>query len=46
MKALGAKNYRDIMIKLKEKFNTPSAFSDIKAWLTASGISFEDDTDE
>jgi hypothetical protein len=46
MTALGAKNYRDIMIKLKEKFNTPSAFSDIKAWLTASGISFEDDTDE
>ena len=46
MTALGAKDYRDMMKKLKEKFNTPSAFADIKAWLTASGISFEDDTDE
>ena len=42
MTILGAKDYRDMMNKLKEKFHSHSAFNDIKAWLTASGISFEE----
>lgn len=42
MTALGAKDYHDMMKKLKEKFSTSSVFADIKAWLTASGITFED----
>jgi len=42
MTILGAKDYRDMMNKLKEKFHSRSAFADIKAWLTASGISFEE----
>ena len=46
MNALAAKDYRDMMKKLKEKFPTHSAFADIKAWLTASGITFEDTDSE
>ena len=42
MTALGAKDYHDMLKKFKEKFSTSSAFADIKAWLTASGITFED----
>jgi hypothetical protein len=44
MTALNAKDYRDMLKKLKEKFSTRSAFADIKAWLTSSGITF-DETD-
>ena len=44
MTALGANDYRDMMKKLQEKFPSRSAFADIKAWLTSSGITF-DETD-
>jgi len=44
--ALEAKNYRDMLKKLKEKFPTRSAFADIKAWLTAIGITFEETDSE
>jgi hypothetical protein len=40
MTALGANDYRDMMKKLQEKFPSRSAFADIMAWLTASGITF------
>ena len=40
MIALGANDYHDMLKKFKEKFPTRSAFADIKAWLTASGITF------
>jgi hypothetical protein len=46
MNALEAKNYRDMLKKLKEKFPTRSAFADIKAWLTASGITFKETNSE
>lgn len=44
MTALNAKDYRDMMKKLQEKFSTSTAFADIKTWLTSSGITF-DETD-
>ena len=44
MTALNAKDYHDMMKKLQEKFPSRSAFADIKAWLTSSGITF-DETD-
>ena len=44
MTALGANDYRDMMKKLQEKFPSRSAFADIIAWLTSSGITF-DETD-
>jgi hypothetical protein len=46
MTALGANDYRDMMKKLQEKFPSRSAFADIKAWLTASGITFEETDSE
>ena len=46
MTALNAKDYRDMLKKLKEKFSTSSAFADIQAWLTASGITFEETVSE
>jgi len=46
MSALGADDYRDMLKKLKEKFSNRSAFSDIKAWLTSSGITFEETESE
>ena len=46
MNALGAKDYRDMLKKLKEKFPTRSAFADIKAWLNASGITFDETESE
>lgn len=46
MTAIDAKDYRDMLKKLKEKFSTSSAFVDIKAWLTASGITFEETESE
>ena len=46
MTALGANDYRDMMKMLKEKFPSRSAFADIKAWLTASGISFDETESE
>ena len=46
MTTLGAKDYRDMMKKLQEKFPSRSAFADIKAWLTASGITFEETDSE
>lgn len=42
MTALNAKDYRDMLKKLKEKFSTSTAFADIQTWLTASGITFEE----
>jgi hypothetical protein len=42
MAALSAHDYRDMIQKLKEKFPTHSAFADIKAWLTATGIPFKE----
>jgi hypothetical protein len=44
--ALEAKNYRDMMKKLKEKYSTRSAFADIKAWLTATSITFKETNSE
>jgi len=46
MTALNAKDYRDMLKKLKEKFPTSSAFADIKSWLTDSGINFEESESE
>ena len=46
MTAIDAKDYRDMLKKLKEKFSTSSAFADIQAWLTASGITFEETVSE
>ena len=46
MTALCANDYRDMMKKLQEKFSTSSAFADIQAWLTASGITFEETESE
>ena len=46
MTALGANDYRDMLTKMKEKFPSRSAFADIKAWLTASGISFDETESE
>ena len=46
MNALDAKDYRDMMKKLKEKYSTRSAFADIKVWLTAIGITFEETDSE
>ncbi len=46
MTALGANDYRDMMKKLQEKFPSRSAFADIKAWLTSSGITFEETVSE
>ena len=42
MTALGANDYRDMMKMLKEKFTSRSAFADIKAWLIASCITFDE----
>ena len=42
MTALGANDYRDMMKILKEKFTSRSAFADIKAWLIASCITFDE----
>lgn len=42
MDVLGAKDYRDMMKKFKEKFDACTAFADIKAWLIASGFTFEE----
>lgn len=46
MTALNAKDYRDMLKKLKEKFSTSTAFADIQTWLTASGITFEETVSE
>jgi len=46
MTALNAKDYRDMLKKLKEKFSTSTAFADIQTWLTASGITFEETASE
>ena len=35
-----------MMKKLKEKFSNRSDFTDIKAWLTASGITFKETESE
>jgi hypothetical protein len=32
--------------KIKEKFSTSTAFADMQAWLTASGITFEETDSE
>ena len=42
MTTLGASDYRGMIKALKEMFPARSAFADIKAWLTVSGITFEE----
>lgn len=39
---LGARNYYYMLQKLHERFNTPSAFDDIKAWLLQENLSFKE----
>ena len=41
MKMLGATDYIGMIEKLKEKFNSRTAFKDIKAWLKESNLDYK-----
>jgi hypothetical protein len=46
MNALDAKDYRDMIKKLKQHYSCRSGFDDLKMWLSDKNISFSEKTSE